>query len=158
MDDFRIKKAAYNEMKAIIALSCKFHAESNFSQLTRFSPNKLEENLYLAWANKPCNFITLCVFRDEIMAGYAHVTRDDFATEESTGSIYQFYILPEYRGTGAARALRDAVEDQFNQWDCKLKYVECGCGFDNEQNDVLFSNLWSKIGYKFIGTLLFKGR
>ncbi len=154
MENYTAKRAAYDEVPGVISLSRKFYLESNYNGITKFNPLKLEKNLFNAWASK--EFVTICIFNGSNMVGFAHVTKDDFATDECTGSIYQMFIDPDHRGTGAARVLRDAIEAQFDAWGCVLKYAECGCGFDDPKNNMLFSNLWAKIGYQFLGSLLFK--
>lgn len=155
--DYRVVVAGYDEMDAILDLSEKFFSESNYAGHTTYAPAKLRGNLFLAWQSYPRDFITfVLVSCYGEPAGYAHVRMTDFYTQEPIGDLFQFYVLPHHRGTGGARALRDAVEQQFKDWDCRLKYVECGAGLDDGKNNMLFFNLWSKIGYKFLGSALFK--
>lgn len=155
--NYLVVEAGYDEMDAIIDLSQKFFDESNYGGHVTFNPEKLRGNLFIAWRNRPRDFITfMLVSSYGEPSGFAHVRRDDIFTDENIGELYQFYVLPSHRGTGGSRALRDAVEEQFQLWDCKLKYVECGAGLDDAKNDVLFFNLWGKIGYKFLGSALFK--
>lgn len=154
-DAFRVTKAGYDEMSDIMEMSGRFFEESNYKGITSFDHDKLRSNLFMAWAGQ--DFVTLIVHHAfGTPVGYAHVRREDIFTKESIGELYQFYILPEYRGTGAARALRDAVAAQFADWGCALSYVECGAGLDSLKNDVLFFNLWGKIGYKFLGRALYR--
>lgn len=154
--DYRVIVAGYDEMPSILELSSRLFDESNYRTRTTYSPNKLRQKLFMSWARRPQDFITFMLFCGDQPAGYAHVQRDDVFTEESIGELYQFYIAPEHRGSGGARLLRDFVDRQFDEWNCVIRYVECGVGIDEEKNNKQFFNLWAKIGYKFLGTLSFK--
>jgi len=155
--EYRVVEAGYDEMDAILDLSERFFVESNYADHLTFDRIKLRSNLFCAWQNRPRDFITFVLMTDEREpAGFAHVRREDVFTVECVGELYQFYILPNHRGRGAARMLRDACQVRFDAWGCRISYVECGSGLDAGKNDKLFFNLWGKIGYKFLGTALFK--
>jgi len=155
--DFRVVEASYDEMDELLDLSEAFFKESNYHGHTTFNRQKLRGNLFQAWQNRPRDFITfVAVTAYGRMAGFAHVRREDVFTNEDIGELYQFYVLPEYRGTAVGRRLRDAVDQQFQDWKCAFSYVECGAGLDARKNDMLFFNSWRKIGFEFLGTVLFK--
>lgn len=154
--DYRVVEARYDDMPAILDLSERFFSESNYTQHLTFDRMKLRGNLFVAWQPRPKDFITLLVTLDRQPVGFAHIRREDVFTVEAIGELYQFYILPEHRGSGASRMLRDACQARFDGWGCALTYVECGAGLDPRKNDMLFFNLWSKIGYQFLGSALFK--
>ena len=155
--EYSVVEAGYDEMLDILELSAKFFEESNYRNCTTFNPDKLRDKLFIAWSQRPRDFITLIV-RDGggRPAGFAHVRREDVFTDENLGDLYQFYILPEHRGRGAARILRDAVDRQFRAWECAFSYVECGAGLDDDKNEMLFFNLWRKIDYQFLGRALYR--
>lgn len=153
---YSVDRAGYDDMLDLLELSAKFYQESNYRNCTTLDLDKLRDNLFIAW--KSGDFITLLVRADGVRmpVGYAHVRRESVFTAENLGDLYQFFIVPAHRGRGAARMLRDAVDRQFRDWECALSYVECGAGLDDGKNDMLFFNLWRKIGYQFLGRALYR--
>lgn len=153
---YHIKDASFDDMQNILSMSKEFFTESNYNGFLTFSEEKLKNHLYMAWGEWPRSFVTKIINFDNEPIGYAHVQYDSIFTVENVGNLYQFYIRQGNRGGIAARILRDAVDDQFEQWDCRIRYAECGAGLDAKKNNMIFSNLWSKIGFEFLGTALYK--
>lgn len=83
-------------------------------------------------------------------------------TQQPLGDQYQFYVLPEYRGTGVAREIADATVKQFDDWGCPLSHVSADTGIDDEETHtvkvgkttMLFINLWQRQGYKVSGIIM----
>jgi len=152
--EYHALRVGYREIDQIIAMSSVFFTESNYGGRMTFSPENLRKHLICAWSGG--DFVTIMLIAaDGRGAGYAHVQRDAMFTREPVGDLYQFYILPDHRATGGARVLRDAVVAQYRAWGCKMWYAESGAGLPGK-NDMLFSNLWRKIGFESLGTVLFK--
>lgn len=152
--NYQVVKADIEHLDRLMRLSQEFFDESNFAGIMTYAPQRWRENLIAAWESDA--FMTLIVNdpTDGRTVGYAHIVREAAYTVEALGEIYQWFIEKDARGRGAARALRDAVNLQFDRWDCRLRYVECSAGLDAGKNDKQFFNLWAKIGYEFLGTAL----
>lgn len=151
---YSVRSAKPHDMTQILEMSEGFFQESNNSRSVTFSKENLRKTLTEQWSNP--QFRTIIVQKDGKMAGYAHVDCQTAFTNEPIGEVYQFYIDPPHRGTVASRLLTAACDGQFSEWKCPISYTECGSGIDKEKNNKLFFNLWSKFGYCFLGTALFK--
>lgn len=73
--------------------------------------------------------------------------------KETEGDVEMFYVLPEYRGTWAARLLVNCLVENARANDAKVIYTSCLSGID-EKNNTLYVNLWKKFGFKTLGTVL----
>jgi GNAT superfamily N-acetyltransferase len=133
-------------------------AAENFFRESRnrdYSVN-LERYRSLILASVGVNTVSVLVaVEDGIVAGYAILTVMRDFTDEPIGDMYQFYVRPEYRGSGAARGLRDAVVKRFDEWGCPLSHVSADAGIDEDGTaTLLFRNLWAKVGYDVTGVVM----
>lgn len=156
---FTVRRAQIEDLTQLENIGHIFFAESNLCTVTAIHP-KWFETLPLLW-EVPDEWCTLVVCnRAGLVVGYAHLVRQVGFTIDRIPETYQFCIMPEYRGTGAGRALTIAIDDYVNEyWEAVADYAECGCGFeDGGRNNKLFVNMYKKQGYSELGTALFKIR
>jgi GNAT superfamily N-acetyltransferase len=69
--------------------------------------------------------------------------------------INMFYIHPDYRGRGVARLMRDTLKDEWERVGAKVIYSSCLSGVEGI-NEQLYLNLWSKVGFKKLGTVMIR--
>ena len=69
--------------------------------------------------------------------------------------INMFYVHPEYRGRGVARLMRDTLKDEWERVGAKVIYSSCLSGVEG-LNEQLYMNLWSKVGFKKLGTVMIR--
>lgn len=73
--------------------------------------------------------------------------------KQKEANITYFYINPKYRGCGVSRVLAQALTDFAKSNGAVIIYASSGSGFDDKgKNNSLWINLWSKFGFKPLGT------
>ena len=76
---------------------------------------------------------------------------------ETEWDCTMFYVHPDYRGTTASRLLRDKLDSEAERIGSSVDYSSCLSGISDE-NDAKFTNLFRKIGYQKLGTVMIKIR
>ena len=90
------------------------------------------------------------------VVGYIHIYCQNEYTVEPVGELFQFFVRPEWRGTGVARSLIEAAQAQYIAWGCKRAYAEAAPGLRDPRHLNLFRNLFGKFGYEPIGATFMK--
>lgn len=90
------------------------------------------------------------------VVGYIHIYYQTEYTVEPVGELFQFFVRPEWRGTGVARALLEESQRQYRAWGCKRAYAEAAPGLRDPRHLNLFRNLFGKYGYEPIGATFMK--
>lgn len=85
--------------------------------------------------------------------GFASMVLQHSFFEEPEADVEMFFILPEYRGTGVARALCKFMIETAEANGAKLIFSSCLSGIDGKNNS-LYINLWRKFGFEILGTVL----
>ncbi len=67
--------------------------------------------------------------------------------------IVMFFVKKEHRGTGISRDLVFNMVAHAERNGCKIIYTSCASGI-SEKNDKMYFNLFSKYGFKKLGTEL----
>jgi L-amino acid N-acyltransferase YncA len=75
--------------------------------------------------------------------------------EELEFDVNMFYVHPDYRGTGIARALRDKLIEEHNRIGAKVMYSACLSGV-SENNEQVYLNLWAKAGFVRLGAVMIR--
>lgn len=97
------------------------------------------------------------VFVDGKLAGYAIIHYNQEFKQQLEGDMAELYLHPAYRGTGASRALADAVDNQFKAWGVRHAHLWAAPGLDNQEKALgVFRNLWAKYGFKQTGIIMTK--
>lgn len=149
---FEVRRCRLQDIEKLMELAAQFFAESDFSDLT-YDPALFKRHM-VEYATRPdCALITAWI--SNLMVGYVVITATREFTAEPIGEMYQFYVMPEYRGTGASRELVKAADAQWQAWGCCRSYSEAAPGM-SEKNNKLFANLWKKQGYKDTGIIMIK--
>lgn len=152
--DYIIRKAWRADIPQLVELGARFYAESNFRGSMEMSKVNYQRTLE-KYIDLPRVAAILAVKDGEVL-GNAYIYAQNDYTEETVGELYQFYVRPEYRGTGVARSLAESAVLQYAEWNCKRAYVEGSPGFDQLQHLPQFENLWGRFGFKKIGVVLMK--
>jgi len=90
---------------------------------------------------------------DGVFAGFGVLTLSKSFYKQTEADIEMFCIKPEFRGSGASRAIRDILIETAKANEVKLMYASCLSGM-GETNEKLFINLWKKAGFKKLGTMM----
>lgn len=152
---FEIFHANESHLDEMFALTTRFYYESNFhtASLT------LRDDLWKQTLTHHINLddtAAICACVDGKIVGYVLVYYQTDFTEERIGEMFQFYVEPEQRGSGVARALVDEAVKQYKEWGCVRAYCEASPGIAMRDHLGLFKNLWGKFGYEQIGITLMK--
>lgn len=157
---YKTRLAVSSDIARIVELGTAFHEESPLYRNATINWNW--PALLVMWWEENKDFLTILVEDENEIAGYANVMKMGGPLDivlDAIGEIHQYYISPNHRGKGASRVLNEAIDAQFDKWDCLIRHVECACGLDSDgSNDKLFSNMWKKRGYKLLGTNLFRAK
>lgn len=145
---WEVRELTAEDLAAFMSASESFFWESRNAATV---PNLDKYSHRVAQAIQIDTVKILTVWDQGRIAGYAIINTSDDFTEIPIGDMYQFYVLPEYRGQGVARAIRDAVVKQFDDWGCTISYICCDTGIDDGEAVKLFRNLWAKVGYEVTG-------
>lgn len=152
--DYVIRKAWSTDIPQLVELGAAFYQESNFLGTLTMSKNNYQRTLE-RYIDHPLVAAIVAVKGGEIL-GYVHIYAQNDYTEELVGEVFQFYIRPEYRGSGISRALAESAVLQYAEWKVARGYVEAAPGMDAEEHLKLFENLWGRVGYKKIGIVMMK--
>jgi ribosomal protein S18 acetylase RimI-like enzyme len=69
--------------------------------------------------------------------------------------VDMFFILPEYRGTGIARALSTTISNVAKEGNAEVVYTSCLSELGGKNNQ-LYINLWKKLGFRELGTVMIR--
>lgn len=127
-----------------------YFQETIFSNLTYDAD--MTKQLIGEWIN---NNITGLVLVDGVIAGFAVMCLSRSFYKEIEADVEMFYILPQYRGTGASRALIDGLMKTGEANNVAVMYASCLSGI-SEKNEKLYINLWKKFGFKKLGTVMMR--
>ena len=149
---FETRKIASADIDSMVECADRFFNESRNK---RFTENLPKFRALIEEAMKREQIAVLVTLDGATVVSYAILNVTDDFTNELIGDMYQFYVLPEYRGKGVSRLIAQAVVDQFDAWGCPLSHVCADTGIDDDGTTTrLFANLWGKFGYKQTGVIM----
>lgn len=70
--------------------------------------------------------------------------------------VDMFFVLPEYRGTGIARALSTTISDIAEKGNAAIVYTSCLSEL-GDKNNTMYENLWKKLGFRKLGSVMIRG-
>lgn len=152
--DYVLRKGQRRDIPQLVDLGARFFGESNQLGGATMSREKYQRTLETFINHDLVAAIVADV--DGEIVGYVHIYAQDDATVELIGDLYQFYVIPEYRGTGVSRELAKAAVSQYAEWNCKAAYIEAAPGMADPHHLQLFENLWGRVGFKKIGLVMCK--
>lgn len=153
--DYEIRKATRLDLDELAELGARFYDESNFLGNLTISRENYKRTIgkYIEGYYSVAGIVAV---HDGKIVGYLHIYFQQDFTEERIGEVYQFYVMPEYRGTGVARSLVESANLQYAEWNVARGYVEASPGMDKPEHLKQFENLWGRFGYKKIGIVMSK--
>lgn len=156
MSKFTIRSALTSEVDQLLQAAEEFFYEGEFRSLT-FDRECYRNHLLNYLSDISSDVIS--AWDEDTLCGYVIIFCTREYTKENVGDQYQFYVRPDYRGTGVSRLLVDAAEKRFDDWNCAISHTAADPRLDKHpKNNSLFCNLWAKFGYKTTGVLLTKER
>lgn len=150
--EFIIRRGWKTDLDQLVDLAADFYDESNFLGPLRISKENYKKTIAPYIEND--NVAAILAVKDGVILGYLHIYWQTDFTIERIGEVYQFYVRPDYRGSGVARALVETAVAQYAKWNCVRGYVEAAPGMDKPEHLKLFENLWGRVGYNKIGIVM----
>lgn len=145
---FNLRFANYYDVNAIVdLLHPNYFEESQYKGLT-FDLENCQKTV-AEWITEYCAIAEM----DGKVVGVVAFYFLNSYYKEKEGDIIIFYVHPDYRGTGVARALVGIVEKISKELDAAVVYTTSGSGM-GRKNDKLYSNLFKKFGFEELGTEL----
>lgn len=150
--DFEIRRATVNDIDSIQNLLYPdYFKETVFKGLTYNAANtRLMIEGYVSQ-----KFVLVAETKGEIV-GFAVLLVGNTYYNEIEADVEFFCIRSDYRGSALARALAGDILFAAETFGATVFYAACASGID-EHNDALWKNLWSKFGFKKLGTVMIKG-
>lgn len=149
---YELKRANVADVPRIVDCALKFWGESKQSLTGDVDPQRFHEFLVDSLVNRPGCRIYFAE-HDGMVIGYIAVYVQADYKDSLDGEMYQFYILPEYRGSGVARDLVGLAVQFWRDAGCKTMYAiaspEVG-----ETNLSQFRNLFAKFGFEETGIIM----
>jgi len=142
--------AQEKDIEAIIELLKPYMQESIYQNMTY--SHEGTKAVVTEWLNGGFSFLAM---DGERIIGFAQMTLMKTFYEEAEADVEMFYVMPEYRGMGISRMLVDNIVKNAEANNCAIIYTGCLSGID-EKNNALYTNLWSKFGFKELGTVMIK--
>lgn len=141
-----------SDIDSFIECASRFIEESRYGVL---EPDMKQYRRIILKALKRRGWVRILVAKDgERVVGYTILSLCLDYTAKPFGDMYQFYVLPEYRGTRVGRTLASMVAEQFDLWGCQISHVCADAGMDEDTTMHLFHNLFAKKGYKRTGIIM----
>lgn len=147
--EFDLSFATFNEVNEIEALLYPYFQESTYSGLTYDS--EAAKQTILHWIPEVC---VLARVNGELVGIVSMYFINTFYKEPEC-DVVMFYVKPEYRGSGVARGLVNAITMIADRNKAGIIYTSSGSGIGKENNN-LYANLFKKFGFKDLGTELIR--
>ena len=109
--EFNLTRTNMFDIDEITDCAVRFYQESDMQGALTADPVKYR-NMLANFINNPAVGSFLCRNDKDKIVGYIHIYNQDDYTKELVADLFQFWVDPEARGTGVARALVSALEQQ----------------------------------------------
>lgn len=139
-----LRKATIDDLDEIVSFSRPYFDESILKG-TEYSKERSRER-FLSYIQ---DHYTI-VFDENGILGMATLILDNFHSDDLICDVEMFYVSPEARGTGVSRLLRDACVNLAKLLGARKIFACSSSGVD----DRLWINLFSKSGFKKLGTVM----
>ena len=148
--NLKARLAWYNDVTDIIKIGKKAHLESPTFKDFEFDEGKVDMMLkhYIVY-----EFLAVCNDDDNNIVGFL-IGRNtsSFFGDDLVATDNMVYILPEFRGHGLLKPMIDLFEDWARKHGCKRIDLGVTVGINNDA----VCNMYRKLGYKDLGTILSK--
>lgn len=152
------REAFQHEIPKVVDLAVRFFNESEQSKSGALTvrPEGYRQLYARNWRHPhfAC-FVAVDVDTQEFLGFVTIYAHNDY-TVELMGEMLHFYVLPDARGTGVARALAAAASARFDSWCVAKSYVEAAPEIPDLKALQTFANLWGKYGFRQAGIILTK--
>ena len=148
--DFDLSFATFDDVDSIQnMLYPAYFEESTYSGLT-YDP-EMSKKTIASWIPETC--IIAKVDGEIVGIVAAYFVRTYYKQKE--GDVVIFYTRPDYRGTGVARGLVNALKEIGDKVGAAVIYTSSGSGMGGNNNK-LYANLFKKVGFEELGTELIR--
>lgn len=132
-----------DDVPDIVALGRGFYAESELSDLTPFSPERLSRSILIGLKG---DFMHGVMFHAKgVPAGFALYTLDSSYTEDPLAYIWLLYVVPHLRASPAGRLMLGLIEKNCTALGAVALYGGSMAGIDAVRNTL--PNLYRKMGF-----------
>ena len=150
-NSFTLKQAGIEDIQRIQDLLYPhYFKESGYRDLD-YDPLATATMIY-TWIK---DGVGLIVESDGKAIGFASIGFMRTFYKQAEADVDMFFILPEYRATGAARMLSKSLAYVADKGNAKVVYTSCLSEL-GENNNKMYENLWSKLGFRKLGTVMIR--
>ncbi len=153
--DIEIFRADTSNLDELFVLAERFWGESNYATAGLTLKSEFWKDTVRNHIGLPETAVFAARSGGEVV-GYVMVYCQRDYTLEPIGEMFQFYVVPELRGSEIARLLVSAADSQYRVWGCARAYCEASPGLSHRDHLGLFKNLWGKFGFIETGVTLMK--
>lgn len=151
--DFEIRQATENDIDRIQDLLYPdYFNETIFKTLT-YNPENTRKMIESYVKTK---YTFVAEVHGEVV-GFASLLVGNTFYEEIEADVEFLCIRSDFRGSTIARAIVGQALHTAEKLGATVFYAACASGID-AKNDALWKNLWSKFGFKKLGTVMIRDR
>lgn len=148
------RRLSFETAASLLPLIQEFMSESQWGWT--YNEKRALQTIF-NYTNSEETIIIVSIADEGQISGFAMLAYDVDFQDEKVGYISKFYISKKFRGTQAARSLRDACKAWFDYEGCIHSFVTKTAAIDSKQ-DAAFLNLMSKGGWAPCGETLVRPR
>ncbi len=149
--DYEIKIADESDIDALVKTALEFWNESGHSVVKSENPDKYAAFLKEE-CGKPGRRIIIAKVGERVVGYHIIYCLGDYK-DELDGEMYQFFVHPEYRGSGVARDLVHMAVQTWDDWGCDVNYAIASPELGNIELSQ-FRNLFAKFGFVETGIVM----
>lgn len=149
--DYEIRLATTADIDAIVDTALIFWHSSNHAVNRSQNPVKFKQ-LMREYMGRSCTRIIIAV-REGKVIGYIMIYAEADYKDALDGELYQFFVHPDYRGSGVGRDLVEMAVQVYDDWGCDVCYA-IGSAEVGENELVHFRNLFAKFGFVETGIVM----
>ena len=150
--EYEVKIADDADIDELVKTALDFWYESGHSVNKSQNPERYKEFLK-AEMRKPARRVIVAKLPSGRVIGYHVIYGQADYKDQFDGEMYQFFVHPDFRGSGVARDLVEMAVQTWDDWGCDVVYA---CASPEIGNIELsqFRNLWGKFGFVETGIIM----
>lgn len=149
--DYEIKRATDEEIDALVDTALGFWNESGHSVNESADPEKYKAFLK-DMSQKDGVRIIVAVIGPRVIGYHIIYCLADYKNKLD-GEMYQFFVHPDFRGSGVARDLVEIAVQTWDDWGCDVNYAIASPELGNIELSQ-FRNLFAKFGFVETGIVM----
>ncbi len=149
--DYEVKIAEDSDIALLVDTALQFWNESGHSSNNTENPEKYKAFLREEMT-KPARRIIIAKHADRVIGYHIIYAMADYK-DALDGEMYQFFVHPEFRGSGVARDLVEMAVQTWDDWGCDVNYAIASPELGNIELSQ-FRNLFAKFGFVETGIVM----